>query len=342
MITVHSATPAFRALVGALMFLLPGCTGDSPEHVKRTFFRLDTAVEVTLVRHGHTDSELKSAFAAIDSLLKDWEERFSQTHPRSEVLALNQRTGPAVPVSPELARILFDARRYYDTLQGTLDVTVLPIKELWGFGEKESVPHLPSVDSIALALKRVDGRKITVDTLGNIVHFAAPEIRVDVGGVAKGIIFKKIRTLLGPRGFPDYLFVEGGDISMGGRRGDRTPWRLGVQHPRASDRLLATLALDSGALVTSGDYERFFVKDGKRYCHIFDPRTGYSVAHNQSVTLWAMDPVELDMLSTGLFCWMPDAILAFVESRPRLQCIVVDSAGGIRVSHGWKSRVRFK
>jgi len=340
----RNSAPAFPLSSGkgalfALFFLLPGCAGDSPTHVKRTFMRMDTVVEVTLVRHRHTRDEIRCVWEAVDSTLKDWEMRFSQTNLKSEVLVLNQRTDSVVKVSGELARMLHDARRYCDTLGGTLDFTLLPIKELWGFGEQGGPERVPPQDSIRLMLRNVDYRKVAVDTLRRIVHISDPAIRVDVGGVGKGYIFKRIGALLEQRGFPDFLIVEGGDIFCKGTRGDRQPWRIGVQHPRKSDRLLAQLPLDSGALVTSGDYERFFMKDGRRYCHLFDPRTGESCERNQSLTLWAMDPVELDNLSTGMFCWDPDSILAFVERRPRLQCLVVDSSGRLLISSGWKSRI---
>ena len=323
-------------------FLLLNCGNDSPRHVKRTFMRMDTVEDITLVRHAHSDSDIELTWAAIDSFFVNWEARFSQTTAKSEVLAVNQRTASTVSVSRDLANILYDARRYGDTLNGTLDFTILPIKELWGFGEKGGTEHVPPQDSILTALKNVDCRKVTVDTVDRTIRFSSPGTRIDVGGVAKGLIFKKIGALLESRGFDDYLIVEGGDIYAHGRRGDKQPWRIGVRHPRKPEALLAEFSLDSGALVTSGDYERFFMAEGKRYCHIFDPATGMSCVKNQSLTMWAMDPVELDMLSTGLFCWDHDSILAFVARRPRLQCLVVDSSGKISMSPGWKDKIHLE
>ncbi|MBD3321762.1 MAG: FAD:protein FMN transferase, partial [Chitinivibrionales bacterium] len=123
-----------------------------------------------------------------------------------------------------------------------------------------------------------------------------------------------------------------------GHRKDGSSWNIGVRHPRKSD-LLALLPLDSGCIVTSGDYERFWMHDSTRIHHIFNPETGYPCPENQSLTVWSMNPVEADILSTGLFCFKKDYILSFIQARPRLECIIVDNKGAVAISDGWKEKV---
>ncbi len=323
--------------IGIALCVLLSC-GGKPMHAKKTFFRMDTVVEVTLAVPPKVG--LVTLWSAVDSLLKDWEERFSQTHERSELSRLNGRSTSEVEVSPELAEMLAVGLAYGDTLEGWFDLTVLPIKELWGFGEEETEKRVPSDSAIAAARARMGYKRLWVDPGASRAHFADSRVQVDMGGIAKGFALREIGRTLDRAGQKDYLIVAGGDILSRGRRRDGRPWRIGIQHPRSRDSLLATIDLDSGAVVTSGDYERFWVLDGVRYHHIFDPFTGRCCGANRSLTVWGMDPVEVDVLSTGLFCRSHKDIVAFVNARPRLQCVVVDSAGRVHVSEGWCDRIK--
>jgi thiamine biosynthesis lipoprotein len=328
----------FVALVIICSFL--GCSKFKPIHAKRQYFRIDTFTEITIVQDRAMD--LEPVWRSIDSLMLDWEERFSQSHHRSEVLQLNLRTQNQVNVSPVLAEITATGLRYGDSLDGMFDISIYPVKKLWNLDEQDSEKRVPPGDSVALMAGRVDYRKIRLDKAGNGLVFDSPETEVDVGGIAKGFVIREIGKLLEQRGFKNYLIVAGGDILCGGKRHDGRAWIIGIQHPRTLKELMAVVNLDSGAVVTSGDYQRFWIKDGTRIHHIFDPRTGYSCTKNRSVTLWGMDPVEVDILATGLFCLSRDSILSYVEERPRFECVVVDSAGEIAVSEGWKDKVRFR
>jgi thiamine biosynthesis lipoprotein len=191
-------------------------------------------------------------------------------------------------------------------------------------------------------LKLVDYKKVTVDTEGNTVSFKEPGTIIDVGGIAKGFALRELSKLLDALNYRDYLVVAGGDIISGGTRPDGKSWRIGIQHPRDDSKPLGVFPLDSGSVVTSGDYERYWIKDGKRFHHIFNPKTGYSCTKNQSLTVWGMDPIIVDVLSTGLFGRPRDDIHAFINARPNLECIVVDSLGDITVSSGWVGKVKFE
>jgi thiamine biosynthesis lipoprotein len=308
------------------------------------FYRMDTSIEVTLVTpkaDARMRRRIETAWRGIDSLFLDWETRFSQTTASSEVLAANRRTGNQVRVSPAFARIINCGVQYGARLNGLFDITILPIKELWGFSEQEQRSEIPvPADSAVQRVKAaVDFHRVNVDTLSRTVTFADTSTRIDMGGIAKAFALVDLQNLLDSLGFKDYLICEGGDIMMRGRREDGKPWRIAIKHPRTPEAYLASFEIDSGAVVTSGDYERFWVKDGKRVCHIFNPRTGYSCTANRSVTMWGMDMVDIDIVSTALFCLPADSILAYVESRPALECAVVDSAGGIHISRGWKNKL---
>lgn len=317
--------------------LMVTCSPKLRKH-RQTFFRMDTITEVTLVLPKSGDP--KPVWNSIDSLLTDWEQRFSVTGEKSEVLVLNNRTGPVMPVEPQLAAMIAFALRYGDTLGGGFDLTILPVKEVWGFGEQapDSTP-LPTREAVDSALATVSYRNVSLNAAMDSVYFVTPQTKVDIGGIAKGFVLHEIASMLDSRNYENYLVVAGGDVVGRGRRPDGKPWKVGIQHPRKPDGMIGTLVLDSGSVVTSGDYERFRFVDGVRYHHLFSSSTGECCRHNQSVTVWGMNPIEVDVLSTGLFCRPAEEIVAYIDARPRFECMVVDSAGKIVTSRKWHGTV---
>jgi thiamine biosynthesis lipoprotein len=310
---------------------------------KRMFYRMDTVTELTVVTR--KSQNLDFVWQAIDSLLLSWENRFSVEREGSEVYAVNHSTDTRCATSPELARMVHEALRLGDTLGGGFDLTILPLKRLWGLSDcpGDSVaPTVPSDSAIRATRARIDYRRVSV-SLDPPAITRDTGVLLDVGGIAKGAAIREACALLDRLGLHDYLFSSGGDIRGSGRRQDGTPWIIAIRHPRRSDAFLATMRMDSGCIVTSGDYERYwFTPDSQRVHHIFSPATGRSCTGNQSLTIWAMDPVEADVMSTGLFCRSADSIVAFVEKRPRLECAVVDSAGAVLASRGWKDRITWQ
>jgi thiamine biosynthesis lipoprotein len=296
---------------------------------------MDTMAEVSIsVSHGYNPKPL---WSSADSLLARSEARFSAEGDSSEVHAVNARMSGALRVSAELWEMLRAGIDYGDTLGGGFDITVLPLKEAWGLCERcGGDTPLPDSLAVSVALRSVDYRNVRVNGAGDSVFFGSPETRVDVGGIAKGFAVAWLGALMRSYGIDDFLISAGGDIAASGHRPDGAPWRVGVRHPRNPAELIAAVPLESGAIFTSGDYERARGgEDGRRYHHIFDPASGYPCGKNQSLTIRAADPVRADILSTGLFCREAEDILAFVNARADMACLVVDSTGKIFKSPSW-------
>ncbi|GBU22836.1 thiamin biosynthesis lipoprotein ApbE [Fibrobacteres bacterium R8-0-B4] len=315
---------------------LSSCTGND-HHVlrKQIFFRMDTMAEITIsIPPRYNPAPL---WRSIDSLLAQYEKRFSATGDSSEINAVNTRTSNALPVSMLLGDMLRTGIDYGDTLDGAFDITVLPLKELWGFCERcgDSVP-IPESSAVSAALQSVNYKKVRINDDGDSLFFESPETRIDVGGIAKGFVIKRLGELMRDRGVDNFLISTGGDIIVYGHRPNGAPWRVGVRHPRNAADLIDAVHADSGAVFTSGDYERFkLTEDGRRYHHIFDPSSGYPCDKNQSLTIRTPDPVRADILSTGLFCRETEAVIDFVNSRADVECLAVDSTGTVFKSSGW-------
>lgn len=319
------------SIIGAI-----GCIAPL-HHEKRTFYRMDEPVDVTVVTR-LKGKALDSVWQRVDSLLAFWEQHYSQLDPKSEIRAINERRVHAVAVSPVLGHMLVQALAYSDTTHGSYDITVGPLKDLWGLGEKPTPQRVPSAESLAKVVDHIGFRHVSVGSSFDTVSIDDSMTRIDAGGFAKGYALMETGRLLRKLGFESYL-VAAGDIVSSGRRFDGKPWRIGIQHPRKPDVLMAVVELDSGAVFTSGDYERFWMNGNKRVHHIFDPKTGYSCLTNQSLTIWSPDVLQAKFLSTGLFCLPADSIIAFVKKRG-IECLVVDSTGKVTISEGWKSKVK--
>jgi len=325
----------------SLSMMITSCSdNDTRIFRKQIFFRMDTIVEVTIsVPPRYNPAPL---WRSADSLLTWCEKRFSASGDSSEVKAVNTRTSNALPVSILLGEILRTGIDYGDTLDGAFDITVLPLKELWGLcercGDSVSIPIMPPPDSasVSAALRSVGYKKVRVNDAGDSVIFNSDSARVDVGGIAKGFVVRRLGALIKERGVNDFLIAAGGDIVSSGRKPDGGPWRVGVRHPRRPGELITAIPVNAEAVFTSGDYERMRQDaDGRRYHHIFDTKTGRPCGKNQSLTIKTPDPVRADILSTGLFCRPPEDILSFINARPDLECLIVDSSGTIFKSSGF-------
>ena len=188
------------------------------------------------------------------------------------------------------------------------------LKQLWNIeGEHPRVPNAAEITA-ALAGTGLGDLRLA----GQVVTKDDPRLAVDLGGIAKGYAVDRAIAVLQAAGVRHASVNAGGDIRLLGDRGDR-PWRIGIQHPRKSDAILATLDLADTAVVTSGDYERFFERDGVRYHHLFDPATGQPARRCQSVTVVAPEAMLADALATAVFVLGPGPGLKLLASVSRLQ-----------------------
>lgn len=225
---------------------------------------------------------VQRAFVAVEAEVLRIEEKFSRYRPDSIISRINAAAGSLpVSVDEETAALLSYADQCFKESDQLFDISSGVLRKVWDFKAKK----VPTEAELAMVLPLVGWGKIS---------WKAPEIflpifgmEVDLGGIGKEYAADRAAFIATDSGISSMLINLGGDIRAVGPKPDGRPWEIGIKHPRDERKLLANLKLTSTGLATSGDYERFFVINDRRYCHILNPKTGWPVSDLQSVTVVA-------------------------------------------------------
>lgn len=287
------------------------------EHIeKETRFLMDTFVTISVVGpKSVTSKAIRFAFEAIG----DVDVRFNPLNPKSQVYAFNVRGEPITDV--EVIGLVTLALQMSQEFDGAFDITVAPLLKLWGFTDKQY--RLPLDEEIKHVLRHVGYQHIKVTA--QKVEKDNPNTAIDLGGIAKGYALKKAVEVLRANGVKAALVDAGGDVYALGKKGP-AHWRVGIRNPRGED-LLGYVEVQDQAVMGSGDYERFFMKDGSRYHHIFNPKTGYPTQGVASVTLLCSDPVKGQILTKIPFVMGIEDGFKRLKKFPGIEVIAVNEEG---------------
>lgn len=271
-------------------------------------------------------------FDRLDRLMSVWQKD-------SDILRLNAAAGDhAVRVSHDVLEALTVARQVSDWTDGKFDVTFGALSDVWRFDQDQD-NRIPTTSEIAARLPLIDYRALVLDEAAGTAYLTRAGMKAHLGGIGKGYAVDKAVAIFHDRGIRNFMIQAGGDLYVGGRRGDR-PWKLGISDPRGEGGgSFATLELADRTFSTSGDYERFFMKDGVRYHHILDPDTGQPARLSRSVTIVSERAVIADALSTGIFILGPERGMALVERLPDVEAVIVTAANDVLVSSGLRGRL---
>jgi thiamine biosynthesis lipoprotein len=244
-----------------------------------------------------------------------------------------------VPVSPDVRDALVTANQVSEWTSGTFDVTFAALGDLWKFDTQNKDNTVPDPREVAKRLALINYRDLQVDEKAGTAFLRRKGMRVNLGGIGKGYAVDRAVEILRKRGLENFMIQAGGDLYVSGQKGDR-PWRLGIRDPRGpADKIFAALDLSNGTFSTSGDYERFFLKDGRRYHHIIDVRVGQPARECRSVTLVTDRAVIADALAKGVFILGPEAGMALIERLPHVEGVIVSAKNEVLVSSGLKDRL---
>jgi len=271
-----------------------------------------------------------AAMAAVMSEMQRIERAFSPHKPGSELSLVNTLAGTqGVRLSDELYHLVSRALEFSRLSQGAFDISYASAGVLYDYRAGVA----PDDAQLAQAVQSIGWRQLELDPLRRSLRFARPGMRIDLGGFAKGHAVDRACALLARHGIRHAIVSAGGDSRvLGDRRG--RPWTIAIRDPRDADGVVAVLPLEDTAISTSGDYERFFERDGVRHHHLLDPRTGRSPAHIRSVTILAPDGLSAEALSKTVFVLGVEAGLGIVNAMPGADAVVVDADGGLHFSAG--------
>jgi len=313
---------------------------DNLERYSRTELILDTIFEVTIFVDEEIEGDplVREAFDKVRAL----EKVMSRFVTNSDVDKINQQAGKEpVEVDPRTFYVIEKSLYFGEASQGKFDVTIAPLLNLWGFGTGEE-REPPEGEEIEEVLPLVDYQEIELDEENMSVFLPREEMALDLGGIAKGYIVDEIAEFLEGEGIEHGTVNAGGDIRALGTRLDGNPWRIGITHPRDRENVIAVIPVTQEAIVTSGDYERFFTHEGERYHHILDPDTGQPAGEVMSVTVVAPDCITADSLSTAVFVLGVEEGMALLESMSRVEGMIVDLQEEIHVTRGLKDLIEIR
>lgn len=269
-------------------------------------FAMDTVMDITI--YGD-----KSLLEEVENIVMDMESLFSTTNPESEIFRLNR--GENIDLSNDTAHIIGRACEISSLTDGALDIFIYSIVREWGFTTGDY--KVPTSSQIS---------KLREQNL------------IDLGSVAKGYTGDRIIEYLKQKGVTNALLNLGGNIQTIGSKPDGSPWRVGIKNPDDTSSYIGYVDVIDKNVITSGDYERFFEKDGKKYHHIIDPHTGFPADNDlRSVTVVGDSGFTCDALSTALFVMGKDNAIAFWKANKdnmNFNIILIDKDGNISVTEG--------
>lgn len=329
----------FRNISLIIIILLTAAFSCSPGKgtvYKKTMPLMDTIVSITVVADSKDAAEqaIEKTFAEI-SRFSDLINFYSD---KSELTEINRNAGiRPVKASPQTIEVIEEAVLAAEKSGGAFDPTIGPIIKLWDFLNKKK----PTEIEIARALPLVNYKDILIDRADSTVFLKRKGMMIDLGGIAKGYAVDLAVESLKKEGIRSGLVSIAGDISTFGLKPDKSPWTIGIKNPRQTgekDELMAKIRLSDKAISTSGDYERYFIFEDKRYHHLLDPKTGMPAYGCRSVSIVTDRAVDTDAFSTAVFILGPENGMKLVR-KMGMDAMIIDSSGTIHMTDAIKETI---
>lgn len=335
-----------RVLLKVLLSLsaaqLDGGTSEAPLQV-RQWELMHTRETVALAGVSEEQAlpafdEAQAIFTRVEAVMNEWDEG-------SPLGRINREAGKAAVTAPadlcEVLRLSLDGARQ---TEGLFDPTWAALRGVWRFGA-DPPPGLPDRGEVAKACALISWRDVELRPMPKPTAEAACRVRLrragmqlGLGGIAKGWAVDRVVEMLRKRGLRDFYVQAGGDLYLGGKSGVRA-WRVGIRDPRGPvEQTFARIELADSAFSTSGDYERFFLLDGRRYHHLIDPRTCWPATASVSSTVMARTAVDAEFLTKATFILGPGKAEKLAAKRGA-SVVLVDPRGGVHLSPGLEGRL---
>jgi len=324
--------------------LLAGCDRQ-PEIKGQTYqhsiFTFGTIIDISI--NGVDELTAEKAFEQLES---DFNYMHVTWHPalRNAISRNNQLIASTEWFSdaPAVRPLLELSATLSQTSEGLFNPTIGKLIRLWGFNDEEHETGLPPDNEAIKQLVNARPDMKDLEFQGIRMRSSNPDVTLNFGALAKGFGIRKEMQMLADMGIKNAVINAGGDLEVMGKNGNR-PWRIGILHPRKKETVMAYIDTQGHESVfTSGDYERYFTYEGKRYHHIIDPRTGYPATGVQSVTVIHPDAAVADAAATALFVAGPKDWHRIARSMGISYVLLIDENGIVHMNPKMQSRIKFQ
>jgi thiamine biosynthesis lipoprotein len=295
---------------------------------------MGTFVAITLMHTSQDEAEEVMAMAfeemeRVACLMNRFDEN-------TAVSRLN-REGIIEDAPPEVVTVISRGLYYYQLTRGNFDISVKPVVDLFEEKMGKGKKVLPTKRELREALELVDSRLIELE--GRRIRFKKSGMGITLDGIAKGYAVDKTSEMLAGLGIKNHLINAGGDIRTMGSKEDQRPWTVAIQDPQKGKNYPDVVHMHDGAIATSGDYENYYDQE-KRFHHIVNPKTGLSPEQTSSVSVMGPTTMDADALATAVLVMAPDQGIAFIDSLPPYESLIVAKDDSQRRSKGWKNAAK--
>ncbi len=318
----------FFLLICIMCFLLQGCSRN-PQPLSKSGIYFDTVITITVYDKAHIPF-LDECFA----IAEKYENLFSKTIETSDVYKINHSNGTETVVNTETLYLIEKTLSYSELTNGAVDLTILPLSDLWNFGENNTVPSSSDIEN---AISHMGYDTVILNKANSTVTLKDSGAGIDLGFIAKGYIADKMKEYLISQEVESALINLGGNILTIGNKPDGTPYVLGIQEPFAKgNSAILNVSVTDKSLVTSGVYERCFFDGDVLYHHILDTSTGYPVNNGLwSVTILSDSSMEGDAYSTMCLCLGLTDGMELIEQTDGMEAMFITEDMEIYYSSGF-------
>lgn len=264
----------------------------------------------------------------IESLISSW-------NPNSQTSLINKNSGvKAVKVDKELFQLIERSIEISKITDGAFDITYASMDKIWNFNQDTS--SLPSEIEINSSISKVGFHNIILDKEASTVFLKIKGMRIGFGAIGKGYAADRAKALLISKGVSSGIINASGDMNTWGKNENGDTWKVAITNPLNKDKVFALLPLNEGAVVTSGNYEKYTIINGEKYSHIINPKTGFPSKGLSSVSVFSPNAELADALATAVFVMGQEIGLDRINQLPKVECIIIDNEGSIFTSKNIK------
>ncbi len=318
----------FCFLFLAFCFLLPSSFAQAKSY-HQVLRLMGTRFEITAI-HSEKEVALKAIEAAINEIQRI-EKLISSWDDASQTSAINRYAGQkAVKVDRELFELIRRCLKVSKLTDGAFDISFATAENIWQFEGQKSI--MPPPDIVAATVQKINYQNILLHQTAAKVELKETGMKIGFGGIGKGYAANRAKLIMERLGISSGVVNAAGDLVCWGLQENGKDWEVGIADPKDEKSVIAWLVIKNGAIVTSGNYEKYTLIDGHRYAHIIDPRTGYPITGIKSVSVICPDPELADALATAIFVLGKEKGLDLINRLKDIDCLIIDEQDQLHAS----------